>query len=104
MIRKAFIMNIYQDKHKEYQRKHNEIWPEMLEELRNHGASNYSIFLDEQTNQLFGYVEIEDEETWNEMDKTEINQKWWQFMEPLMETNKDASPKSKELKQVFHMD
>lgn len=104
MIRKAFIMSVYQDKHKEYQEKHNEIWPEMLEELRNHGASNYSIFLDEQTNQLFGYVEIEDEATWNEMDKTEINQKWWKFMEPLMETNEDFSPKSKELKQIFHMD
>lgn len=104
MIRKAFVMHVYPDKHDEYEKRHNEIWPELVEELRNHGASNYSIFLDEQTSKLFGYIEIEDEATWSKMDKTAINQKWWAFMEPVMKTNSDNSPVSTELKQVFHMD
>lgn len=104
MIRKAFVMNVYPDKHEEYEKRHNDIWPEMIEELRKHGASNYSIFLDEETSKLFCYVEIEDEETWSKMDKTAINQKWWEFMEPVMETNPDNSPVSKDLKLVFHMD
>src|SRR5699024_10752731 len=102
LIRKAFVMHVYSNKHEEYERRHTEIWPEMLEELRNHGASNYSVFLDEETSKLFGYVEIEDEEAWIKMDKTTINQKWWTFMEPVMETNTDNTPVSKELKQVFH--
>lgn len=103
MIRKAFVMNVYPDKHDEYEKRHNEIWPEMVDELHKHGASNYSIFLDKETNKLFGYVEIEDEVTWNKMATTEVNQKWWSFMEPVMKTNSDQSPVSKELKQVFHM-
>jgi len=104
MIRKAFIMKVYPNKHEEYEKRHNEIWPEMLEELRKHGGRNYSIFLDKDTNQLLGYVEIEDEEKWNQMPKTEINQKWWDYMKDIMETNPDNSPITKDLKEVFHMD
>lgn len=104
MIRKGFIMKVYPDKHEEYEKRHNEIWPEMIEELRKHGGRNYSIFLDKDTDQLFGYVEIEDEEKWNEMPKTDINQKWWNYMKDIMETNPDNSPVTKDLKEVFHMD
>ena len=104
MIRKAFVMTVYPNMHEEYEKRHNEIWPEMVEELRKHGGSNYSIFLDKDTNTLFGYVEIEDEDKWKQMASTEINQKWWKFMEPVMETNPDSSPVSKNLKEVFHMD
>src|SRR5699024_8503512 len=100
MVRKAFVMTVYPDKHEEYEKRHNEIWPEMADELRKHGASNYSIFLDKETSKLFGYIEIEDEETWCKMDSTEINQKWWAFMEPVMETHLDNSPVSIELKEV----
>jgi len=104
MIRKAFVMEVYPDQHEEYEKRHNEIWPEMVKELKNHGAHNYSIFLDKETNQLFGYIEIEDEEKWKQMATTEINQKWWAFMEPVMKTNSDNSPVTKDLKEVFHLD
>lgn len=104
MIRKAFIMRVYPDMHEVYEKRHNEIWPEMVEELRKHGGKNYSIFLDKDSNTLFGYIEIEDEERWKQMALTEINQRWWKFMEPVMETNLDSSPVSKELKEVFHME
>lgn len=50
MIRKGFVMKVYPDKQEEYEEKHNQIWPEMVEELRKHGARNYSIFLDKETN------------------------------------------------------
>ena len=104
MIRKAFVMEVYPDKHVEYEKRHNDIWPEMIEELRKHGGSNYSIFLDKETNRLFGYVEIEDEEKWSRMASADINQKWWDYMEPVMKTNPDKSPVSVDLKEVFHMD
>lgn len=104
MIRKGFIMNVHADKHDEYEKRHNEIWPELLDALREHGASNYSIFLDTDANKLFGYVEITDEDKWSKLSTTAINQKWWEFMEPLMETNPDNSPVTIPLKEVFHMD
>ncbi|MFS0635384.1 L-rhamnose mutarotase [Mesobacillus foraminis] len=104
MVRKAFFMSVYPDRHEEYELRHKEIWPGLVAELRRHGASNYSIFLDKETIKLFGYVEIEDEKKWLKMALTEINQKWWVFMEPIMQTHPNNSPVSMDLKEVFHMD
>ena len=73
MIKKAFAMKIYPDKHEEYRKRHDELWPEMRAMLKEHGASQYSIFLDPETSELFGYLEIEDEERWSETAATAIN-------------------------------
>lgn len=103
MIRKAFLMSVNPDQHAEYQRRHDEIWPELAATLTQHGASNYNIFLCEQTNQLFAYVEIEDEARWNAVAKTEVCQRWWQYMKDIMPSNPDNSPISQELKPVFYL-
>jgi L-rhamnose mutarotase len=103
MIRKAFVMSVNPDKHDEYEKRHTPIWQELEATLKSHGAHNYSIFLDSETNQLFGYVEIEDEERWNKIADTEICKKWWKHMKDIMPSNSDNSPISKELKEVFHL-
>lgn len=96
-------MHVFPGQYEEYKRRHDELWPEMAEMLKEHGAHNYSIFLDEETGNLFAYVEIEDEAWWEQVSQTEICRKWWAYMEPLMETNADNSPVSKSLKEVFYL-
>ena len=103
MIRKAFKMKVYPDKIEEYTKRHNPIWPELQEVLKEHGVHNYSIFLDSETNSLFGYAEIESEEQWNAIADTEICKKWGAHMVDLMETNDDDSPVSIDLEGVFYM-
>jgi len=46
----------------EYENRHNPIWPELEQVLKDHGVLNYTIFLHTETHQLFGYAEIESEE------------------------------------------
>jgi L-rhamnose mutarotase len=75
----------------------------MAATLKAHGGHNYSIFLDKRTNQLFGYVEIEDEARWDAVSQTEICQKWWASMRDLMPSNPDNSPESRDLREVFHL-
>jgi L-rhamnose mutarotase len=104
MIRKAFVMQVNPDRHAEYERRHNPIWPELAATLKSHGAHNYSIFLDRATNRLFAYVEIEDEARWNSIAQTAICKKWWAHMREIMPSNPDNSPISKELDQVFHLE
>ena len=88
----------------EYEQRHNPIWQELHQTLKEHGVHNYSIFLHPETNQLFGYAEIEDESRWNAIASTEICRKWWSHMADLMPTNPDHSPQSTPLKEVFHID
>ena len=104
MIRKAFLMKINSDAHEEYERRHRPIWAELEEVLKNHGVTNYSIFLDKETNQLFSFAEIESEELWRKIAETEECKRWWKFMKDVMPTNADNSPVSVELKEVFHLD
>lgn len=104
MIRKAFVMSVNAGQESEYERRHQPIWPELEAVLKKHGAHNYTIFLNPQTRQLFGCVEIEDEARWNAIAQTPICRKWWAHMKELMPSNLDNSPVSSELKEVFHID
>ncbi len=104
MVRKAFKMQLFEGQAKEYEKRHKELWPEMKEMIHEYGGSNYTIFLDEETNVLYGYLELEDEEKWEKTAETEICKKWWAFMADIMETNPDNSPVSVPLKNVFHLD
>ena len=72
--------------------------------IHQYGGRNYSIFLEEETNTLYGYLEIEDEEIWKTSADTAVNRKWWDFMADIMETNSDNSPVAVDLKTVFHLD
>lgn len=101
MMRKAFVMQVNPARHEEYERRHNPIWDDLAETLKSHGAHNYSIFLDKDRNLLFGYVEIESEERWAAVAKTEVCQRWWKYMADVMPSNPDNSPISQDLKHVF---
>lgn len=104
MIRKSFKMHLYEGMSEEYRNRHNKLWPEMKDMIHEYGGHNYSIFLDSETNVLFGYIEIEDEEKWEKSADTEINRKWWDYMADIMDTNPDNSPVSVDLKPLFHLD
>jgi L-rhamnose mutarotase len=102
-IRKGFRMSVHQQREAEYERRHNPIWPELEEALRNHGVKTYSIFLDPLTRELFGYLEIDDEAAWQAFASTEVCRRWWSHMSEIMPSNPDASPVSSPLREVFHM-
>ncbi len=104
MIRKGFVMTLRAGQQAEYERRHNPIWPELEEALRDNGVWNYSIFLNRTNDQLFAYAEVESEEHWQEIAQTEICQQWWAQMKDLMLTNDDNSPTVANLDEVFHLD
>lgn len=104
MIRKAFVMQVNPDAHTEYQRRHTPVWPELEEVLRQHGAHHYAIYLDSERHLLFATLEVESEERWDAIAKTEICQRWWRYMRDIMPCNPDNSPLSKELSEVFYLE
>jgi L-rhamnose mutarotase len=104
MIRKAFRMAVHPGQHAEYARRHQPIWRELEDALLAHGVLTYSIFLDETTSDLFGYVEIDDDARWAAIADTEVCRRWWRFMREVMPANPDDSPVSRELGEVFHLE
>lgn len=103
MVKKSFKMKLFPGNRDEYKKRHDLIWPELVEVLKQHGAKTYSIFLDEETNILFSYIEMDNMEDWNKVSETKVCKKWWDFMKDIMDTNIDNSPVSIELCNVFDL-
>ncbi len=103
-VRMAQLMHVYPDQYEEYERRHNNLFPEMRKALKEAGAHNYSIYLDKRTGNLFAYLEVDDVDKYNEISQTPACKKWWEYMEPLMDTNPDNSPVTIDLHEVFHLD
>ncbi len=84
----AWVLEVRPGYEDEYKRRHDEIWPEMLETLRKAGVRNYSIFRHGLT--LFGYFETDDlETTIAALAKDPVNARWSDSMQPLMKIEVD---------------
>ena len=87
MERTGFLLKVKKDRLDEYKRRHEKVWPEMLDAIQRNGFRNYSIFLDEEGN-LFGYVEAE--ESWEKclesMSNEEANLRWQADMADFFES------------------
>jgi len=103
MKRLAFKMYLNEGKKEEYIKRHKEIWPELQKLLKDAGICEYSIFLDEETNVLFAFQNVNGDGGSQDLGQTEIVKKWWDYMADIMVINPDNSPVSKELEEVFYM-
>lgn len=104
MTRQAFKMFLKPGFEAEYEKRHNEIWPELKKLLKEAGVYDYSIFWDKETNILFAVQKNSGEAGSQDLGSTEIVQKWWAYMADIMETNPDNSPISVPLPEVFYME
>jgi len=104
MKRLAFKMHLNQGQKEEYKKRHDEIWPELKQLLKDAGVSEYSIFLDEETNTLFAFQKVSNDGGSQDLGQTEIVKKWWAFMADVMKANPDNSPVMSGLEEVFYME
>ncbi len=103
MIRRAFKMQLHRGFEEEYRRRHDNLWPELQQLLNQSGVRDYSIYLDEETNTLFGVMQVEDPDLLEKMSEHPVMKKWWAYMKDIMDTNPDNSPVSIPLKEVFYL-
>lgn len=103
MKRFAFKMKLKDGFAEEYKKRHDEIWPELQEIIKNSGVHDYSIFLDEETNILFATQKLDGQIGSQDLGKNPVVQKWWEYMADIMETNPDKSPVTVPMKEVFHL-
>ncbi len=103
MHRVAFRMQLHKGFEKEYEKRHKEIWPELISLLTETGINEYSIFLDENTGHLFGLMKLSDKSMLENLPSNPVMQKWWHYMKDIMDTHADHSPVSVPLREVFYM-
>ena len=85
----AWVLEIRPGYEDEYKKRHEEIWPEMVDMLRNAGVWNYSIFRHGLT--LFGYFETDGlEQTIKAINASDVNRRWGEYMTPIMKIEIDS--------------
>ena len=99
----AFRMNLFPGQAAEYRKRHDEIFPELSQALKDAGVSDYSIWLDPEANHLFGILTRTDDHTMDSLPDTEIMKRWWAHMADIMATDADNIPVQIPLKRVFYL-
>ena len=70
----------------EYKRIHAAVWPKVLEQIKRSNISNYTIFLREPENLLFGYFEYHGSDYAADMARMAadpVTQDWWAVTMPM---------------------
>ena len=104
MQRIAFTMHIKTGSEEEYRRRHQQVWPELLADLKQAGCSRYSIYL--QGLDLFAYMEVEDFQRFlSTMAASRVSERWEEYMSDIL--LRDIDPTTgfpPVLLEAFHLD
>jgi L-rhamnose mutarotase len=99
--RVCFLLRVRPDRLDQYRERHREVWPEMLDALREAGWRNYSLFLGDD-GLLVGYLESDDfAAAQRAMAEAEVNDRWQRDMAPFFDARADHA--LARLQEVFHL-
>jgi len=99
--RSAFVLHVKPDRIDEYVEAHRNVWPEMLQALRDAGIRNYTIY--RSGTEMFGYFESDDlERAGAHMAAQEVNTRWQDAMAELLDERvPDGGPPP--LEEIFRL-
>ena len=101
----AFRLRVRPERLAEYKQLHQEVWPELLNDMRAASIRNYSIFADGP--ELFGYLECDDWDAATEaLARSDANRRWQELMSDYLATavDPDAPEPLRMMEEVFRMD
>ncbi len=105
-MRICFLLKVRAERIEEYKARHREVWPQMLEALRQTGWRHYSLFL-RPDGLLVGYLETDDFDRCRAaMKEHPVNARWQAEMAPFFESldGEGADDRMTALEEIFHLD
>jgi L-rhamnose mutarotase len=98
--RYCFVLRVRPGQEAEYKRRHDEIWPELVEAIHAAGIRNFTIFL--RGRDVIGFFECHDPDpaaALGRMEQLEVSARWDEHMRDVLEPSDGASPV-----EVWHLD
>ena len=102
MIRRAFTLRLKPGALAEYRERHDNIWPELVEEIERQGIATMTAF--EADPMIFYYSEISDEEAWNRLWTSEVHDRWAELFKSLIDFGDDDAIDFGPLREIFHLE
>jgi len=85
-----------------YREKHDNIWPELVQEIERSGIAQITIFENDPV--LVLYSQINDPEAWDRLWASEVHGRWGAIMNEFMAVDETGAPEFSELREVFHLE
>jgi L-rhamnose mutarotase len=109
MKRMGMVIGVKPEKLDEYKRLHAAVWPDVLAQIAQSNIRNYTIFLREPENLLFGYWEYHGTDFEGDMARMAQDprtQEWWSFTDPCQNPlpSRAEGEKWAPMIEVFHTD
>jgi L-rhamnose mutarotase len=110
MKRFGWVIGVKEGKLGEYNKLHADVWPEVLDMIKQCNIQNYSVYLrrlDDEKYYLFSYLEYVGEDFEGDMAKMAadpMTQKWWDLCKPCQEplASRAEGEWWSEMEEIFH--
>lgn len=103
MAQIAFKMKLKDNMKNEYILRHQQIWPRLVDLLKEEGIYDYAIYLEDESLDVFAVQKQSPNFNSAHLSNHPIMKEWWAYMKDLMESNEDNSPKITVLSEVFYI-
>jgi L-rhamnose mutarotase len=104
MERFCFTFRLRPGMEDEYKRRHDEIWPELVDALKAAGVSNYTLF--RRNSEVYAYCECEPDAAtaFGKVGATDVNRRWAEWFEDTIEALTDEDGNLFQAHEVWHLD
>ena len=104
MERLCFTFEIRPGTEAEYKKRHDEIWPELVEAIKDAGFANYSLFRRGTTIYAYAEVHPDVETAFAKLGPTDVNARWSKWFEDVIVSLTDENGELFKLDEVWHLD
>ena len=102
MIRRAFTLRLEPGALGLYKEHHDNIWPELVEEIERCGIATMTAFVTDPV--VFYYSEIRDQDSWDRLWSTPIHDRWGELFKPLIAFNTEGKVDAGNLREIFRLE
>ena len=100
--RKAFMLRLKPGTLDQYVYWHDNIWPELQEEIAKQGIAEITLFnLDDM---IVLYSEIKEPEAWARLWDSDVHKRWGELMNEFMHYRDDGVVDNRELREIWHFE
>jgi L-rhamnose mutarotase len=104
MERLCYTFELMAGMEEEYERRHAQVWPELVDALKEAGFSNYSLF--RRGTEVIAYVECEPTvaAALARLEQSEVNGRWSAYIRSIMTRAVDEQGRFFSVPEIWHLD
>jgi L-rhamnose mutarotase len=102
VIRRAYTIQLAPGALAEYKQKHDDIWPELVDEFSRQGIAQLTAFVADSV--VFYYAEVVDEDAFERLFQTAVHDRWAAEFADLIAFDEDGQVSAPFMTEIFHLE